>query len=1256
MTSRKRVRPAPARRILPSLYSLETRALLAGPSASWIGQDGQDLVGPYAAEQADGIQDIRVKIDGLDPARPILAAQLLGLGGSAWVYNLALGHWRAALVNAVDGRSADLYVQPDRVETGRPFNLVLTLGDGSIADLWFDGGTADPGLRMADASLQAVWKGQRGVDQTGVTAAVGPDGVQDAEVEILGLAKNTAVAAIQMDGPPGSQWTFGLNPLGRANAEFERDTTDASRGVVYFSPNQDLKGDSIKIQVVYDTGRVDTTTLVAGATDPYLSVPAPSAIPARLADFTVGWQGQSTNPALADETTAGWVGLELGQLPSARTIVGATLSNAMTRAWTYRKESAGPQAHYSDPYTEPLRLLRDPADASRGWAAFPPVRDERGGVLSLRLTFEDGSYAIAEFAGGSSDLSRLAATPAATSVAAAPGSDLQALARQFGSIELLPGVHKMNAPLVLDQPVRIFARQAGATLLFEQPDGAMPWTAAIKVRAGNTTLSGFALRFAGPVRWNWGVSYGPALIGVTDNLDVPRAGRMVNLTFRDLDMEAPLPATSNANEESPRALRLAGAAGGLVTNNRIRGGTVEFLRGPWTITNNVYLGTRPGSWAWDVFAGHETYDLVLTDNLIQPAADAGVTFRFLVLTGSGDGGLVARNQVGGLGARDAASRAINAQEMLLTEAYSTRFEGRPLSLSAGGRLLRIPSPQGETPSTGNVVAVVSGGGAGAWARIGQVITPTLYWLDRPLPETTDAVAILPGFVDDRFDSNIIDARGTSATGMVLLGGMFGSEVVGNTVLGGSVGIRMTSYPTEKPRLWGWSHTPVFDADLVENTVIDAQTGFVVGVERGSASKSSKGRVYQSLRLERNVVRWSEDFDASEAPLAILMGDPRSLDPAETRVQLGANFGTAPPGGGAAARIRVVAARVNDQDLVDTFIPLAEAAPWRAPIVRLANDTGASRADFLTNDSRLVIEPQDGVIGFEYTTGAGGSWAVLKSAGSFAPRGLVEGGNVVTVRALYPGAIAGPETSVALRLDTRPPSLVLGVTATTDGKISHRVSPDVWRYEYRVRDEPYRVVETAGAFVPKGLWFGQNLVELRAVDFAGNAGPGRKWVVNRIPKQPQGLWIGQDNRDFTGPYPWAVADGIQDIRIQIGGLPGNKLLTFVDVQGKGGSRWQFGGANGHWKIVVVRAQGSTIADLYMQPDRVENGREFEVRLRFNDGSSAHFYMDGGAADPTLKVRPVPAAVARPLPARPEGITAMTPRVARWLKAWRIRQRR
>ena len=70
----------------PNLDRLESRLVLSGTSATWLGQDGHDLAGPSSGLASDGIQDVHIQISGIPNNRQIAWADLMGLGGGRWVY------------------------------------------------------------------------------------------------------------------------------------------------------------------------------------------------------------------------------------------------------------------------------------------------------------------------------------------------------------------------------------------------------------------------------------------------------------------------------------------------------------------------------------------------------------------------------------------------------------------------------------------------------------------------------------------------------------------------------------------------------------------------------------------------------------------------------------------------------------------------------------------------------------------------------------------------------------------------------------------------------------------------------------------------------------------------------------------------------------------------------------------------------------------------------------------------------------------
>ena len=275
--------------------------------------------------------------------------------------------------------------------------------------------------------------------------------------------------------------------------------------------------------------------MVAGPTDPGLRVAAPAPIAISWDAIAATWAGQDG----LDLNGPGDVHVVLTGLPAARAIVSAALTDPAGGSWIYRADG-GPIGAI-DPYALPLAVRRG-GDATRADLAFAPIRNESGSDLSLRLVLDDGTILVTRFAGGFSDPGLRAAGIAPTSVVARPGDDLNDLARRYGTVRLTSGTYLLDRPLVLDNPVSILA-QPGVTLLFSQAPDAPTWSTAIKIHSGHTTLDGFAVRFAGPIRWTAGVSYGAAVIGTTDNFDTGANPLKVDIVLTRLDLESP-PASS----------------------------------------------------------------------------------------------------------------------------------------------------------------------------------------------------------------------------------------------------------------------------------------------------------------------------------------------------------------------------------------------------------------------------------------------------------------------------------------------------------------------------------------------------------------------------------------------------------------------------------------------------------------------------------------------------------------------------------------
>ncbi|MEO6811678.1 MAG: hypothetical protein ABI353_21410 [Isosphaeraceae bacterium] len=894
---------------------------LREPAGFWLGQDGRDVVGPSSLLAGSDVQDIHLAIGGLPSGSAVVSGIVTALGGDEWRINGPFGPWRAELVRKPGASTADLFLEPSRVETGRPFRVRLTLDDGRTIELNLGGGRADPNLRMPEAALSVRWIGQGRLDRVGPGPGVGPDGLQDVRLELDRLSPGIEVKGVKVQVASGPSYQSGLNPEGASNAELVRDPKNQKRADLFIQPMQDFAGKAVSVVVAYANGKADAQTITAGRSDPTLRMPRvvlPKVEPLALDARWLGQDGQRPE-------APGDVHVSLSGLPPDRPIVAAVLSDSVRESWVYRVHDQVPLS--IDPFAPSLQFHRS-ADGARADLWFAPIRDETGAVMTLRLVFDDGPLAIVRFPGAVCDIDRRAQKSGPGVVKARPGDDLQSLVDQYGTVRLTPGRYDLDRPLVLNRAVTLFG-EPGAILRFSQTKDAFPWSAAVKIHAAHTTLEGFAVRFDGPVRWATDTNDGPAVIGSTDNHDAVPNRLKVGLVLRRLDLESPT-AASNW-EEAPRLIRLTTARSGLVNANILKGGTCEFRDGPWRITDNDYRGTVPHTYTHSVFSVHQTHDLVLKGNTARPVGPSGKTWRFLVMTNTGANDLIEGNRVEGIGPLDLDTMPNqNAPEIILTESYRLHFEGRPAALSADGLILAIPEPQGGPARTGSVVAVLNGPHAGRWYRIAQAINPKTYLMDSPLPTAEADIVIASGFVGETFASNRVDARGSSiAVGLDLIGNHFGTRVLGNHLLGAS-GFRIAAAPTEQPVHWGWSHAPVFGLVIEGNTLEDAQRGGTLSVEHGPAIKSNAGRVYLSVSLNHTLVRWTDGFLArlasdQGAPKGLTIGEPGALEAGELIVTTRSNLAEGPAGSNRRPRVEVHSATINGQRIERRTFSLPDAA-------------------------------------------------------------------------------------------------------------------------------------------------------------------------------------------------------------------------------------------------------------------------------------------------------------------------------------------
>jgi len=885
----------------------------AQPTARWVGQDGHDFVGTYANAAKSGIQDLHFTLAGLSPRSKIVSAVVRGEGDGEWKFNGPPNSWLALIVTRPGGAAADVYVEPYRIEPGRQFDFHLTFADNRTVAFSCRGGKADPNLRMPGTGIEVRWIGQDRQDRAGPSPNVGPDGVQDVHLGLSKLTPKEEIRSILIAGPGDLRWQFGTNHEAHTGIEQVRNTTDPTRADLYFHPVRDLAGQTLKITLTYANGKTDSATVTGGKTDPALKL-APAVAP-RLNTVTVKstWLGQGP---------AGDVRVRLDGLPAYGRLDAAFLSDGVVGGWSDRAGQAG---------WLPLAFHRG-ANASQAELTFPPLRDETGATMTVRLVYGDGRSAIATFPGGPCDPSLRAPAPEASTVQVKPGDDLNDLANRFGTVNLAAGTYSLSHPLILNRPVTITSA-GGATLVFSQAASDPAWTAAIKIHAGRTTLDRLAIRFAGPVRWDHDVSYGPAVIGTTDNRDKPTGNVVAGLAFTRLDVQGPPPST--AWEEAPKSLRLINATNGVIEANVLKGGTIECFGGPWRLLGNKHDGTPAGSFTYVIASIHSPHDVLVARNRVKPLDPAGKSWRWLVLTNSGANVRVADNVVEHVGPRDDDTHEHpNSPENVLTESYKLTFEGKTTGTWFDGRVIGISAAQGEAATVGSVVSILSGPQAGEWRRVVMPIGPNSFLLDRPVALGGGAISISPGFVDTSFENNTIDARGSKiAMPFVLAGQHFGTKLIKNHTYGGVESFRIFASGSEVPVHWGWSHNPMFGLVFDGNTFEDGWDGAFLGVHHEPLIRATRGRVYMTATLTNNTFVRSEAFLSAhrqakrgKPPVALLLGWRPSGDPGEFIVNESGNHRQGGPPG---PSILVHMTTLNGRAIKDAPMSFADQASAKA---------------------------------------------------------------------------------------------------------------------------------------------------------------------------------------------------------------------------------------------------------------------------------------------------------------------------------------
>jgi len=535
------------------------------------------------------------------------------------------------------------------------------------------------------------------MDLTGPSAAVGPDGFVDDEIQLTTANANLTINSVQisLNGFTSPRWESAPDLDGYSNAEVIDVSGSAGKTYdVFFNPFgtsgpslQTGQGQQLSVNVYYtdQSGQyTDNLTVPVGSSDPTLTTTLSAPVSITWNGFTASWSGQDT------AQNGGKVHVAVAGL--AHPILGAALSdqfanNSSPSYWTYGTLAS------SSPPSGALYVTQTGATAD---IAFAPLETEAGTTLTLRLDFGSYGQQAAQFLGESCDPGLTVANIQETSKTETPGTPnsdfLQADANNYGTIYLSTGTYYMDQQLILNQPVTICpAPGASATLVFSQPQSSTTpnvWSDAIEIKSSHVTLQGFSIQFMGSFLWT---TTGGSSTGVINTYNSP-----IDVTISGMNIQGPTQSLFDQATDPGASVPTSQVLADTFTTNTL-GSEWTVLGGTWTEGNGTLSQTANG---WD----SGTKKVLVNSTTPYPGAEQiEANVRLDSIAGDGRAGVSLDNDSNGNGynlvfhqwTNGLAVQLLNDSRDWSSVAIYTDSNGNPWQLSTYYTFKLVVVPQGD---------------------------------------------------------------------------------------------------------------------------------------------------------------------------------------------------------------------------------------------------------------------------------------------------------------------------------------------------------------------------------------------------------------------------------------------------------------------------------------------------------------------------------------------------------------------------------